>query len=469
MASVARIRGFCHGCSREVLAEEVEEEEYSCPLCHEVGIVECPLEGFERWAGEWHADYDDGSASRFDITENGLLRRMNLDEEAWETRELTVQLECAASDAAARPEAQQMQPFMLRARGHWLEVPPLGVITEYFRLEADGSLHIRCACGDQVLYGRAVRCDAENADATMQARRDDIEADAMMQDEGIPVFVPLNFMDLPNALQHAMSALSTANPADLGVAVTDFMQGFSEGMQQAGTAPENAPENDARRVQQNFMAAVESGFRRLANNNTSMSPGQRQALEQQGANVSQMLANFVSTPLPVPADFMNPQAGRREQNRLAVPEALARRWIEEHAIAEPPRGRSTKATAGVQEEVTPSSSSTCEKGEHDTEEGWMCPICYLGVEDTEGLVLLCEGDGEAGENGHVFHRECATNWLCRQNSCPICRRSPVVPMPEGTATAGARNMDGTFNVPMVFSVGPVTQMQGMQPPQAPPR
>lgn len=456
---VVRVRGFCHGCSREVVAQEVEEDEYSCPLCHEIGIVETPLEGFERWAGSWHAEYTDGSIWRFDISEAGVLRSSSTDDEEMDA--LAAQLECACSDALAAPEAvlefaelpEPPQPYMLRARGH-----RPGAVTEYFRLEADGCLQIRRDCAEsESHFGRAIRAH--------EAEEDGTDMDAVMQDG---LFLGNDHMGISRAgLDLAMDYLSSANPSELGVAFTDFIQGFNEAMQQAGDASENTQQQSGARHDA-LAAAMENGFQRLANRNANgLSAGQRQAFTQQGANVSQMLADIMNQTFPL--GNLHPMMGppgaghRSEQNRSAVPEALARSWVEEHAISEPPKVLTNTAAADSQK-GTPASSSTCDSGEMDADEGWMCPICYLGAEDTEGLVLLCEGDGEAGGNAHVFHRDCATNWLSRQNSCPICRRSPVVPVPEATPAVGALHGNGL----PTFFMGPMLHFPQFQPQQPAP-
>lgn len=48
----------------------------------------------------------------------------------------------------------------------------------------------------------------------------------------------------------------------------------------------------------------------------------------------------------------------------------------------------------------------------------------LGTEDAE------EPDPELQEQAHVYHETCLRRWLVKSNSCPVCRRSPVVPAAE---------------------------------------
>lgn len=105
----------------------------------------------------------------------------------------------------------------------------------------------------------------------------------------------------------------------------------------------------------------------------------------------------------------------------------------------------------------------------EQEPPWCCPICAEGLE-AEGangwVVQICGpnggvvGDSAAGEGpregaaergcadgfgcaghgvdleeespglqpqGHVYHEACLRRWLLKSNTCPVCRRSPVVP------------------------------------------
>lgn len=93
------------------------------------------------------------------------------------------------------------------------------------------------------------------------------------------------------------------------------------------------------------------------------------------------------------------------------------------------------------------------------EPSWCCPICSEGLE-AEGsngwLVEICtdreiSGKGPqapSSENrandgasetpsettgsaklGHLYHESCLRRWLLKRNSCPVCRRSPVVTAP----------------------------------------
>lgn len=113
------------------------------------------------------------------------------------------------------------------------------------------------------------------------------------------------------------------------------------------------------------------------------------------------------------------------------------------------------------------------------EPAWLCPICSEGIEGeaTNGWVVqICSSDGDPSDEhtastpatvrtaeyqavplfssheaapmlsapplrqadssnsdgpirGHVYHEACLRQWLVKKNSCPVCRRSPVVPTP----------------------------------------
>jgi len=88
------------------------------------------------------------------------------------------------------------------------------------------------------------------------------------------------------------------------------------------------------------------------------------------------------------------------------------------------------------------------------EPDWSCPICSDGLEGEENgwLVRVCTGKEDAEEcneascgypphgldrnlqgrqgemEGHMYHEGCLRRWLLKRNSCPVCRRSPVVPL-----------------------------------------
>lgn len=41
--------------------------------------------------------------------------------------------------------------------------------------------------------------------------------------------------------------------------------------------------------------------------------------------------------------------------------------------------------------------------------------------------VAAAADAAERGNGHVYHEACLRKWLLKRNSCPVCRRSPVVP------------------------------------------
>mmetsp|Transcript_47279 Transcript_47279/g.132031 ORF Transcript_47279/g.132031 Transcript_47279/m.132031 type:complete len:328 (-) Transcript_47279:123-1106(-) len=74
----------------------------------------------------------------------------------------------------------------------------------------------------------------------------------------------------------------------------------------------------------------------------------------------------------------------------------------------------------------------------DEDPPWACPICSEGLEaeHANGMVVrICGGAADGAEtpsapDGHIYHESCLRRWLLTRNSCPVCRRSPVVPEPR---------------------------------------
>lgn len=86
------------------------------------------------------------------------------------------------------------------------------------------------------------------------------------------------------------------------------------------------------------------------------------------------------------------------------------------------------------------------------EPGWTCPICADGLQaesESGWVVKICGGkdlcaateeqpqdeasavvDRGGQLDGHIYHEGCLRRWLVKQNSCPVCRRSPVIPSAE---------------------------------------
>lgn len=84
---------------------------------------------------------------------------------------------------------------------------------------------------------------------------------------------------------------------------------------------------------------------------------------------------------------------------------------------------------------------------------WTCPICSEGLE-AEGahgwLVRICNPSESKppsavssptsksaspevvkqapSSEGHLYHEGCLRRWLLKKNACPVCRRTPVIPL-----------------------------------------
>jgi len=76
-------------------------------------------------------------------------------------------------------------------------------------------------------------------------------------------------------------------------------------------------------------------------------------------------------------------------------------------------------------------SHTCPAPEGQEGNPWLCPICTeVAGENNPQIVEIC--------TGHYFHLACLSEWLKRKDSCPLCRREPIVDSSAHGSTQGCR-------------------------------
>jgi len=92
----------------------------------------------------------------------------------------------------------------------------------------------------------------------------------------------------------------------------------------------------------------------------------------------------------------------------------------------------------------PWSCSICSEGvEAEAIHGWPVRIC--GSDETDGTSSSSTSSDQAASStaetrpkrpldGHFYHEGCLGQWLLKKNSCPVCRRCPIVPSPLAAAS-----------------------------------
>lgn len=211
----------------------------------------------------------------------------------------------------------------------------------------------------------------------------------------------------------------------MGSALMNFMTGFTGALtQQQGREPENVRNvNELEQLGRGIIDAMQQGIQSAAQNTQGVSENDRQWMQQQGSAMTQFAeqqATLLRESGPL-RDFLEQALGASWQNqRSGMSEDAVRKWVEEREI-QPESLSSGGEAPGVAQEVPADAAGSASRG---GEQSWTCPICQAGHEPGgDGLCLLCDGDGH---NWHVFHKECAHTWLCHRNSCPLCRRTPVM-------------------------------------------
>jgi E3 ubiquitin-protein ligase RNF115/126 len=126
---------------------------------------------------------------------------------------------------------------------------------------------------------------------------------------------------------------------------------------------------------------------------------------QQGAQNQNPLGELLTTnPF---ANFLNPMFSGLMMPGMGMGD-LESRLIEEFLRNDPNRYGAPPASAESLSQLK--ETKFCEESCHSKE----CTICQEDYKKDESVLHLpCE---------HNFHKNCATEWLTRHNSCPICRK-----------------------------------------------
>jgi len=212
------------------------------------------------------------------------------------------------------------------------------------------------------------------------------------------------------------------NPGVMASAFQNFLTGVSGALNNQGqAAPGRSP---LEQLGQNLLGAMDSGIQNAVRQTQGLSEEDRQWVQQQGATLRVFASgglNFLQNAGPL-ADFLNNNLGRNwQEQQSGLSEAAIQKWVDEREIPAESVAPGGEAPLGLQE------------GQE-----WTCPIC-MGAADSgptaatqdgtetngSSLCLVCDSDGSAW---HVFHKECACQWLIRSATCPICRRGLNVQM-----------------------------------------
>lgn len=207
----------------------------------------------------------------------------------------------------------------------------------------------------------------------------------------------------------------------LNAAMANFFTGFTGALtQQVQTRGGNVRNVDElEQLGRGILGAFQQGIQNAARNTEGVTANDRHWMEQSGAAMSswaEQQATVLRNNAPLAAFLEQALGGNWESQRSGISEATVRQWVDEREIQAESMGPGGEAPGA--EDPSSLGTSTEER------ESWTCPICCAGHEPGgDGLCLLCDGDGSSW---HVFHKQCAFTWLCHRDSCPICRRTPVM-------------------------------------------
>lgn len=220
------------------------------------------------------------------------------------------------------------------------------------------------------------------------------------------------------------------NPGVMASALENFFSGVSGALSNQGQGQAAPGRSPLEQLGQNLLGAMESGIQNAVRQTQGLSEEDRQWVQQQGATLRVFASGGLTIlqnagPL---ADFLNNNLGRNwQEQQSGLSETAIQKWVDEREIPAESVAPGGEAPLGLQEGQV-----------------WTCPIC-MGAADagptaaaasaaaedgtetntSSSLCLVCDGDGSAW---HVFHKECACQWLVRSATCPICRRDLNVRM-----------------------------------------
>eukprot|EP00930_Biecheleria_cincta_P004038 TRINITY_DN104942_c0_g1_i1.p1 TRINITY_DN104942_c0_g1~~TRINITY_DN104942_c0_g1_i1.p1 ORF type:complete len:310 (+),score=50.30 TRINITY_DN104942_c0_g1_i1:47-976(+) len=228
---------------------------------------------------------------------------------------------------------------------------------------------------------------------------------------------------------HALPAMFE-NPGVMASALENFLVGVSGALRSQGQGPPGRSPLD--QFGHNLLGAMETGIQNAVQQTQGLCEEDRQWVHQQGSALRELASgglNFLQNAGPL-AEFLNSNLGRNwQEQQSGLSEAAIRMWVDQREIPTEAVAPGGEAPLGLQHGhvwTCPICMGAAEAGPTaaDAETGNGTDRTFSSADATEtnvssGLCLVCDSDGSAW---HVFHKECACQWLMRSATCPICRR-----------------------------------------------